>query len=300
MTKPLKADYCIEIQFEKGSKDPARVFRTMQELIETFREFDQSLVKSIDSNIEPVLILEDIEAGSIKSWLSNLLEAVDDGAIKNLDWKPAVGKYLVNAKYFAIDFLNGKTHISSASEVKQLEDKINNIAKETDIKWLPVYEKIPTQKLLHSLERISSSLSHLQPQDKASYMISDDEKVNFNLEFKLVPESIEDLVTKDKIISKAEMILKVKKPDYLGESKWDFRHGGRSFPAKITHRKWLEGFQNREIDIRPGDSIRAHVELINKYDFDGELINTDYNVLQVIEVIHLNNPKQIEMFNHGE
>ena len=63
--------------------------------------------------------------------------------------------------------------------------------------------------------------------------------VGFNLEFELAPESIEDLVTKDKLMSQSEMILKVKKPDYLGESKWDFRHGGRSFPAKILHSECL-------------------------------------------------------------
>ena len=66
MTKPPKADYCIEIQFEKGSRDPARVFRTMQEMIETFHEFDRSLVKAIDSSIEPVLILEDIEGEHLR------------------------------------------------------------------------------------------------------------------------------------------------------------------------------------------------------------------------------------------
>jgi len=92
------------------------------------------------------------------------------------------------------------------------------------------------------------------------------------------------------------MILKVKKPDYLGESKWDFRHGGRSFPAKIIHKVWLESFQNREIDIRPGDSIRTMVEMTDKYDFDGELIGTDYNILQVIEVIQINSPKQMDIF----
>lgn len=296
MTKPPKADYCIEIQFERRTEDPARVFRSMQALIETFQEFDNSLVKSIDSNIKPILILEDIEAGSIKSWLSSALEAVDDDALKNLDWKPAVGKYLVKAKYCTVDFLNGKTKISSLSDVKQLEDKINEAAKETDVKWLSVYEKIPTNKLLHCLERISTSLSHLQKNDKASYL-TEHEKVDFNLEFGLAPESIEELLTKDTIISQSEMILKVKKPDYLGESKWDFRHGGRSFPAKIIHKEWLDSFQNRQIDIRPGDSIRAMIEMMNKYDFNGELIGTDYNILQVIEVIRTNNPKQIDIFN---
>lgn len=298
MTKPPKADYCIEIKFEKGSKDPARVFRTMQEMIDTFQEFDRSLVRAIDSNIEPILILEDIESGSIKSWLSSILEAVDDDALKNIDWKPAVGKYLVQAKYIAVDFLNGKTHISNTSEVAQLENKIYDLAKESDVKWLPIYEKIPTRRLLHSVERISLSLSHLQKTDDASYVISETQRVNFNLEFKLIPESIDDLVTKDKIVSKAEMILKVKKPDYLGESKWDFRHGGRSFPAKIIDREWLESFQNREVDIRPGDSIRGKVEIINKYDFDGELITTDYIILEVVEIIQISNPKQIGMFDN--
>ena len=94
-----------------------------------------------------------------------------------------------------------------------------------------------------------------------------------------------------------EMILKVKKPDYLGESKWDFRHGRRSFPAKIIHKEWLENFQDREIDIRPGDSIRAMVEMTDKYDFNEELIGTDYNILQVIEVIQINSHKQIGIFS---
>jgi hypothetical protein len=31
----------------------------------------------------------------------------------------------------------------------------------------------------------------------------------------------------------AQMILAVKKPDYLGDSKWDLRHGRRSIAAKI-------------------------------------------------------------------
>lgn len=302
MPKPPNADYCLEIRFEKGSRDPGRVFRAMQELIDAFQELDRSLVKSIDSNIEPILILEDIEAGSIRSWLSNVLEAVDDDAIKNLDWKPAVGKYLVKAKYIAVDFLKGRTHISNATEVRQLEDRLQRAAQETDVKWLPIYDKISSKQLLHGYERISNSLSYLQPEDKVSYIVSEEEQAPFNMEFRLAPESIEDLITKERICQQSEMILKVKKPDYLGESKWDFRHGGRSFPAKVVHKEWLQSFQNREINIRPGDSIRARVELTDRYDYEGELIATDFNILEILEVIQMDGPKpkQIEMFDGEE
>jgi hypothetical protein len=161
---------------------------------------------------------------------------------------------------------------------------------------MPFYERIQTKQLLHSFERMSSSLSHLLINDSASFILTDGGQVNFNTEFKLLPESIDELLTKERITCESEMILKVKKPDYLGESKWDFRHGGRSFPAKISHSKWLEEFQNREKDVRPGDSIRAKVEVVNKYDYDGELVGTDYTILDVMEVIPGPKPNQVELF----
>ncbi len=56
--------------------------------------------------IETEILLEDIEAGSIKVWLRNALHAVEDEALKTLDWKPAVGKYLVRAKYAVIRWID--------------------------------------------------------------------------------------------------------------------------------------------------------------------------------------------------
>lgn len=290
-----KADYCLEINFKKGSESPSRVFRSMYELIETFQAVDRSLVKSIDNNIQTLLILEDIESGSIKTWLSNVLNAIDDDALKNLDWKPAVGKYIVKGKYFIIDFLNGRTGISNINEVKPLENKLHELAKETDVKWLPAYEPVSKRELLEGIQKISSNIEHLTSEDSASY-ITDEDKVGFNLDFKLVPESLEELLIKETISSENEMILKVKKPDYLGESMWEFRHGGKIIPAKILNAEWLVQFQSREIDIRPGDSIRAIVKITHKYDYNGELTGTSNEILDITEVIQVNSPKQTSLF----
>ncbi len=59
----------------------------------------------------------------------------------------------------------------------------------------------------------------------------------------------------------AEMILAVKKPDYLGTSKWDLRHGKRTIQAKIEDEDWLRRFQNRQEDVRPGDALRCNVSI---------------------------------------
>ena len=62
-----KSDFCLEIQFLKNSENPSRVFKAMSELIDTMQYLDQTLIKSIDSDIKPIMLLEDVESGSVKT-----------------------------------------------------------------------------------------------------------------------------------------------------------------------------------------------------------------------------------------
>lgn len=281
MNKNLVADFCIEIDFKKDSEAPSRVFRAMSDLIEAFHAFDKDLVQSIDPKIEPVLLLEDIETGSIKAWLKYLLlEVVDDEALRKLDWKPAIGKYLVKAKYLVVNFLEYKTEITDRSQVEALEKEFFDLAKETDIKYLPAYTPVPRLKILQNIERLTKATSELSQGDRVIYRTRESSST-LNLTFKYVPESIEEILTKEVYDQELKMILKVKKPDYLGESKWEFRHENKTIPAKILDTHWLIRFQNREIDIRPGDSIRARVQLITKYGHDLNVISVHHNILKV-------------------
>jgi hypothetical protein len=59
----------------------------MIDLMEALARFDKDLVRSIDVSIEPVLLLEDVEAGSIKSWFISVLRSSDDTALRSGDWK---------------------------------------------------------------------------------------------------------------------------------------------------------------------------------------------------------------------
>ena len=97
---PPRADFAIYIDFDKESPNPQRVFQSLNDLIVAFQKFDRVLCQTIDSNIEPVMMLEEVEVGSLKVWLRNALQAIEDDGLKTLDWKPLVGKYLVKAKYF--------------------------------------------------------------------------------------------------------------------------------------------------------------------------------------------------------
>lgn len=200
----VKADFALEIQFEKNSGNPSRVFRTMSELIDTMQFLDQTLIKSIDSKIEPVMLLEDIEAHSIKAWLATVVRVIPDEALYKFDWKPIVGQYLVKGKKYIINWSEGKTTITNANQVSELKEQLVTLARETNIRMLPDYQEITTKELLTGIQRISENTSHLSKTDRASYYYSDAEKVDFNLDLYVTPEGIDELLSKEVINSMAQ------------------------------------------------------------------------------------------------
>ena len=265
MNQQLQSDYCLEVNFKKGTESPSRVFQTMYELINTFQVLDKHLVNAIDVRIEPVLLLEDIESGSVRTWIATVLKYIPDEPLYHLDWKRFVGYFLVKGKYRIINFVEGTTTITNVDQIKPLQDDLHKLAQETGIRMLPDYQPIDARLLLEDISQISSSLSHLTAGDNASY-ITKEEKAGFNLEFKLSPESIEDLFVQEVLTQENVLIMKVKKADFLSDSMWEFRFGERNIPVKISDKEWLEKFQTNKISVQPGDAIRGLVRVSDKYD----------------------------------
>ena len=90
---PADADFSFRIVFEKGAGDPHHIFDAASELIDGFEELDylRLITGSVDAKIRPIMVLEDIEAGSIRVWLSSFLKKIDDqglkgGRAKKSDW----------------------------------------------------------------------------------------------------------------------------------------------------------------------------------------------------------------------
>ena len=117
-------------------------------------------------------------------------------------------------------------------------------------------------------------------------IVSNDEIAHFNLSTRLDIEDIEALATKEKQTHHIpSMVVVVKKPDYLGNSMWELRYGKRSISAKIEHAEWLEEFQKRRADVRPGDALKCRVRLEVLYGHDNELMSERYYIEHVHEVL---------------
>jgi hypothetical protein len=295
--KADEADFAITINFDRQSPDPARVFRSAQKFIEAFESIDRLLVTAIDSHIEPVLVLEDIEASSLRVWLRNMLSATDDQALKELDWKPQVGKYLVRAKYAMVDLLDGQVTLSDITLIKRIRERIGALAQDTDVKHLPDYAAPSERAILQGVAALANAKAELASTDSVTIGTAEGSR-SFLLQADLGIKDMNALIVKEQIsFQPAPMILKVKRPDYLGNAKWDFKHGLTPVSAKIEDENWLFRFRNRDpaTIVRPGDALRCLVGRTVAYGYDDEVVSDEYRIVTVLEVLPPP-PEQISAF----
>ena len=114
------------------------------------------------------------------------------------------------------------------------------IAAETDVKHLPDYQPPSPKALLEAARDFEAVKNQLSPGDRALYIPRDGEPLELNLSVRWNIEDIEAMAVKETVtFPSAPMILAVKKPDYLGDSKWDLRHGKRPISARLEDAAWL-------------------------------------------------------------
>ncbi|MCW2273113.1 hypothetical protein GJ654_03270 [Rhodoblastus acidophilus] len=281
---PADADFGFVIDFKKGSGNPRRVFDAASALIDAFESFDKAISVSVDSKIEPLMLLEDVESGSLKVWLKNILSRVDDAALKDLDWKKQVGHYLVKAKYLALEYLDDDK--SARPRLEDLKSAMLRMAKDTDIQHLPTYAPVHEGRLLASLDKIQKAKSELEYGDRL-YIDLDDKEFEVDINSTWIPSDAVAGVEMDSVEkhNDVEMILKIRKPDLIKDTMWQFSYGRNNISAAIKDESWLIDFHSRKIPIFPGDALECIVRVTSFYSEDGKLTEQKMEVIKVLSVI---------------
>lgn len=277
--------FALEIDFRPNTFGPARVFRAMTDLVEACQEIDLTLAEALGVGYRPTTLLGDIEAGSLRALLLTALENVDDDSLKSLDYKKFFGSFLVKGKRVLVKYLQGKHTIRSADEIRDVQRELSETARHLQI--VPVDGIIiPGRQVAESIRMLSEATEPLKAGagDRALFL-SEEPPVEFNLSFHVTKEAIAALLTNEKITTQREMILQVKRPDFLGSARWEFRHGPKRIDAKVTDEKWLNEFYGGAAQLRPGCALRALVEETTAYGFEGDVIDTEYQILRVHDVI---------------
>ena len=273
----------IVIDFAKGG-NPNRVFRSMADLIDTFQVLDVTLAEVVGSRVSNTLILEDIEKGSLKTIIRNIIHDVPDEDLRDAKFKRILGFYLVKAKYAVLQWCKDTPKLISPDQVLALEGELVRIAAETNINLIPAYLAPNRVKLLTNISSIQKSTRYLNDDDTVRYNCESGScKVTDAIE--ISDSIVEDILTREVLDDRSEAILKVKKADYLGTSKWVFKFQGHAIDVSITHIQWLGRFQNKMVNVQPGDSIRGTLVRHTAYGHGNEVLSVRYELEYVKEVI---------------
>lgn len=279
-----ESDIEIKIDFVEGGSS-ARVFDIAADLIRAFEDLDSVLLSSVDSQISTSLILEDVQKSSLKIFLRNLLRQADDEALKTLDWKPLVGQYLVKAKYIALQWLDRSIEEDEPAGIEDLTQTIGRLARDAEVRHLSTSTDVNPARLAQSLDEIQRTKEKFKPGEKLTITLDrSDYRVNLDATW-LPSEHLQDVEAQQELSNTVDMLLVIRKPDLLGKSQWQFKHGKRSFSAPITDKEWLEEFHNGHHPLSPGDALRVRVKHTARYDEKGKLLEQLEEIVKVIAVI---------------
>lgn len=283
LTADKQPDFLLTIHFPENSANPQRFFAAAAECIDALQACDKILLKSFPTSIQPIFVLEQVQSGSLKICLRQFLEAIDDDALKTMDWKPAIGKYLVKGKCLILKKLEGRKSLPSADELGKVADELHELAKESDALTLPIYARLTAVDIAEQAKEISTPLSRLKEGESISLDSYEDEAV-MDAGFSVTDEDINRLLVAQTLESIREIILMVRKPDFLGESKWEFRFDRKSMFVSVTDKDWLSEYQNGKKDIRPGDALRVSMREAVSYDASGEVVSVEREIVKVLEI----------------
>ncbi len=279
----------LHLDFKKGEADPSKVFLAMRDMIQALESSDQVLAKGFQVKLTQELLLEDIQAGSLKVILAQkvhvLMDAVPEDVLASGDPKKIVGNFLVKGKHKLASYIQDKTGVGSSSEITELGRELQTIATETGMGLIPTYEPPSSRELLGVLQLLSHATQELRDGDTID-LSTPQGSVTLNPKFVVTDADVTRLLTREVITNPGlEQILRVRKPDFLGGAQWEFRWAYGTLLARVEDRDWIERFHRQEEVIRPGDSLRVLMDSTTHFGHDGAAIESHHVIRTVIEII---------------
>ena len=250
----LNSELAISIDFNKNRTNPAQIFEAMGLYINAYRDLCQILANSVELKADFEFQLNGVEKGSIISKLSRLKNGLDDFLEQSF--------YRSGMALF--DELADECQTESEEEVEALAVTLESRLAD-EMPGNLVAPHVDRQGLAHVLSKFSLANNRMQSGETVEVYTSDVEKhhpINTNWVFtgdpgKMFLGKTETFEGRDKLY----VMIQVNE----GNSVWTFKSPAtqQKFPAKITHKEWLERYQNGFIPaIGPLDMIEADLSYI--------------------------------------
>lgn len=272
----IEGEIALVIKYKPGESHALDVLQGAMALVESLDRLDHVLLSSVNTSLEPVSVLNDIEKSSLKLLLARALRSLPDEHLHNPDWKKWLGALLVKGKHVflqridadAPEIMHGIELLTDdyrhapglvgyePPRITDVQNALDGVAK--------ARARFPRQRVLIQTELGDIELPETLP--APSPVPLDPDKCTF-------------------VVNKGREFFKIKQPDMLGQSQWSVLRNGRAVRVDILHKSWLDSYQNRGTSILPGDSLECVFEETITYDDRQNEIDRRLAIIEVLSVI---------------
>jgi hypothetical protein len=284
--KELFQEYEIKLDFVPGDNIPENLFIAFANAIRYFKRVDNMLAKTIAQDFDISSSLMEVKSGSLRGFFRTRVE-IQETELRardaDNDLENRIKEYLHNGRKSITQGLfdfekNNDEHINRVIE------EVKKVAIDSGISEEPFFAPPSKNEMLPIIDAAQDTGKILDNKTSLFYSVENENAVELPRRIKM--DETLFIENKGKIVPNTqELILKIKKPDYLGDSKWEMKHGNNKLLCKIEDAVWLEKFKSKRVFAFPGDSLYCNIQVINEYDSKLNLKKSEYTIVEVIDVI---------------
>jgi hypothetical protein len=287
--KEVFQDYEITLDFIPGDNKPEKLFIAFANAIKYFKKVDNMLAKTIAYDYDISSSLIEVRSGSLRGFFRTKVEVKRTelhAQDTSDDLETRIKNYLHNGRK---TITQGLFDFEKANDehINLIIEKVKKVAVDTGISEEPFFAP-PSKKAMTPIIAAAQDTGETLD-DKTSLFYSVENETLTELPKKIkMDKTLFGEEEQKTVLNTQQLILKIKKPDYLGDSKWEMKHGNNKLICKIEDNVWIEKFKSKKVFAFPGDSLFCNVRILNEYDSKLNLIKSEYFIVEVLDVIQGN------------
>ncbi len=289
MEENIVYDFELDLEFE-GNKNPTEAFNQLAKFYEKLIILDRHILYNIlvDSKVEYDLV--DIEFGSIKTKIKQVLTNIpDDVLIDVLNPTAWLGHILVYVKHRLLKSIE-KKEITCKYDLDEVTKEINIEIKKLAPKNLMILE-VNNYYVLNSINEITTQCNKLKKGESFFFKSKKGKAKIDNKGFVDMPKILKEMGN-ETIQQERIETLKIKTMDLLSDNTfWKLIREGKMIDVKILDFEWLEKYHDRQFVIQPNDYLKLQLKIIYTTNQNFDKPKISYEALKVIKIIP---PKEIE------
>lgn len=276
----MSSTYSLRIDYDKNASRPERVFESMGLMVQGFNRVNQAFMKGYGKGVDFSTNLDSTQEGSL---IANVGNSIRDKVLNiSLD------------KIFDAVYEGTKEKIATTKKVDSEGDVENFVwdihqrlkESEAELESYLCGTDVDLYSVAEGLYKISKALENLSEKDKAQFGRLGN-FVDINADFSCPRKASEIFQVSEKMKESTEVVV-IRRASLVPDLKWDLENKDRrvkKFTATMKDEAWLRRWKKHEVQLWPGDGIKARIAVFIKKDPYRNTQTTENEILEVLEVI---------------